>query len=222
MRNRECCWIAVVVLCIGSVSAWGQPSFPRFNFNVGGGLGVGRGAVGSFVGNSYFGVAGGGVNLSRMFGVNAEYMYYDLNIRPSVNQSQALGDTSGSLQSVSLNGIVRPPVHLGRIGFYGIFGIGFYRRSETSNRGLIPALATCQPSWVWWDIACSGFPPQTVTAQNMGSFSKDAGGFNYGGGITRSLNHLHNAKIYFEFRYHRAYQSDVQTSMMPISFGLRW
>jgi hypothetical protein len=199
----------------------GQRSYPRFNFNVGGGIGIGRGAVGSFVGNSYFGVAGAGMNLNRWFGFDGEYMYYDLGIRKSVSDTQGLGNTSGALHAASLNGIVRPPYHLGRMGFYGIGGVGFYDRRLSSSTGPIPAGSICQPTWTyWWDIYC---PAGTATpGQSLSSFSKIAGGFNYGGGITYRLNHLNNAKLYFEWRYHKAEHSDVQTIIWPVTVGLRW
>src|SRR5882762_11118022 len=85
LRNRI---LFLLVFCALITSASAQLDFNRFNFTVGGGLGIGRGEVASFVGNSYHGVAGGGVNFSRMFGVDAEYMYYELGLRPSVGQSQ--------------------------------------------------------------------------------------------------------------------------------------
>jgi hypothetical protein len=149
-------------------------------------------------------------------------MYYDLGLRPSVSQSQSLPDASGHMQSISLDGIVNVPRHLGRFGAYGIFGVGFYDRSVSLAHSelLVPPIA-CQPTWTrWWGINCinGGVVPQ----QTISSFSKVAGGFNYGGGITYRLNHLHHSKLYIEWRYHRAYQSDVKTIVMPITIGLRW
>jgi len=229
LRNRVLWLLAFCGLSIASVVAQtsaaqtsGQKNYPQFNFNVGGGFGMGRGVVGSFVGNSYFGVAGAGMNFSRMFGFNAEYMYYDLPIRTSVRNDQGLNDTTGSLSAISLDGIVRPPGHLGKLRFYGIFGVGFYRRSVTSSNTGDLLGAFCQPSWVWWDIVCTGVPPSVQTDQHLGSFSKIAGGYNYGGGVTYPLNHFHKAKVYVEYRYHKAYQSDVQTIVWPITVGLRW
>ncbi len=68
------------------------------------------------------------MNFSRLFGVDAEYMYYDLSIRPSVANGPAnLHNTSGRLQSISLDGIVNVPYHRGKLHAYGIFGVGFYR-----------------------------------------------------------------------------------------------
>ncbi len=218
MRNR-----IVFLLALGNLiaSASAQSNFNRFNFTAGGGLGIGRGEVASFVGNSYHGVVGGGVNFSRMFGVDAEYMYYNLGIRPSVINRQSLNDASGHLQSVSLNGIVNAPLR-SKFGAYGIFGIGFYRRSVSANRELLPFGTTCQPAWArWWGIDCVNGSITAPQGQTLSSFSKDAGGLNFGGGITYRLKYAH-PKLFIEGRYHRAYHSDGQTTMLPITVGLRW
>lgn len=222
MRNRTLVLLVFVGMMATSALAQfeGQPRYPRFNFNAGGGYGIGRGDVGSFVGNSFFGVGGAGVNFGRVFGVSGEYMYYDLGIRQNVRETQGLQSTSGSLQSFSLNGIVRPPYSVGKLSAYGIFGVGFYDRRVSSTTGQLNAGAPCEPSWVWWDIYCPG--KLTPYQQNLGSFSKIAGGYNWGGGVTYSLGRWHHAKVYGEFRYHKAYQSDVQTVVWPLTVGLRW
>ncbi|MGD0468531.1 MAG: outer membrane beta-barrel protein [Terriglobales bacterium] len=219
MRNRI---LLSFVFCGLVASASAQSNFNRYTFNAGGGLGIGRDEVAAFVGNSPQFTVGGGMNFTRIFGADAEYMYYDLGLRPSVSQSQSLPDASGHMQSISLDGIVNVPRHLGRFGAYGIFGVGFYDRSVSLAHSelLVPPIA-CQPTWTrWWGINCinGGVVPQ----QTISSFSKVAGGFNYGGGITYRLNHLHHSKLYIEWRYHRAYQSDVKTIVMPITIGLRW
>ena len=213
----------LLVFCGIAASASAQSDFNRFNFTVGGGYGIGRGDVASFVGASDHAVVGGGVNFSRLFGIDAEYMYYNLNFRPSVMQSQSLSDQSGQMQSISLNGIVTVPRHYGKLGAYGIFGVGFYRRSVSIPNRFLQAGTTYQPAWRWWDLTwVNNIPGGQLNAQNMSSNSKDAGGFNYGGGVTYRLNHLHNSKVYIEYRYHRAYQSDGKTIVWPITIGLRW
>jgi Outer membrane protein beta-barrel domain len=217
LRNRI---LLLLIFCGLITSASAQSNFNRFNFTVGGGLGIGRGEVASFVGNSYHGVAGGGVNFSRMFGVDAEYMYYDLGLRPSVSQSQHLNGATGNMQSVSLDGIVTVPLH-SKFGAYGIFGVGFYRRSVSANRELLIPPQACEPVWArWWGIQCvNGALDGT---QTLSSYSKDAGGFNFGGGVTYRLSRFYNTKVFIEGRYHRAYHSDGQTSVLPITVGLRW
>lgn len=212
-----------VVVASGSAQEEGQRNFPRFNFNVGGGYGIGRGDVAGFVGNSFHGTAGAGWNFSRLFGVDAEYMYYDLPIRPSVANRQGLGNANASLNVVSLNGIVRPPYHFGRYGFYGIFGVGFYDRNTYSSTGSVN-LALWQPSWRWWDIYCAGQPCYVPASppQSLGTFTKIAGGYNMGGGLTYSLNRWHHAKVYAEFRMHHPYFSDSSMGAWPFTVGLRW
>ena len=161
------------------------------------------------------------MNFTRMFGADAEYMYYDLGFRPSVKLNQYLANQSGHMQSISLDGIVNVPRHLGKLGAYGIFGIGFYDRTVSVPRNSLTANTRYESAWKWWDIDRDIFG-NIITPQTMSSNSKVAGGFNYGGGITYRLNHLHNSKLYVEWRYHRAYQSDGQTIVMPITVGLRW
>jgi len=199
--------------------ASGQSNFKRLNFEVGGGLGIGKGAVGKFVGGSYHGVAGGGLNRSRMIGFDGEYMYYGLPLKKSVIQNQfLLPGATGHVQSVTLNGIVTAPLQ-GRWGAYGIGGVGWYQRSVSNRSEFLAAGTPCQPAWIWWDLTCVNgviSPAQTLTSR-----TKDAGGFNFGGGVTYRLHHPH-AKLYLEGRYHRAYHSDVQTTFIPVTVGLRW
>lgn len=212
--------LLVLAICGLAAMASAQADFNRFDFNVGGGLGIGRSYVAAFVGNSYHAEAGAGINFSRLFGVDAEYMYYGLGLRPSVSQNQSLPDASGNLQAISLDGIVNVPRHFGKWKAYGIFGVGFYRRSVSARSQLLAPGTICQAAWVrWWDVNCLNGAIQS--AQTMSSMTKDAGGFNYGGGVTYSVPRLHS-RLYVEGRYHRAYQSDGQTIVIPISVGLRW
>jgi hypothetical protein len=229
LRTHSWLKFALLVLALmGSLvaSSWaqfeGKSSVPRFNYNVGGGFGWGRGDVSSFVGDSYVAVAGAGMNFTRMFGFNGEYMYYDLTPKTSVADTQHLGSANGSLQSFSLNGLVRPHYKFVGISGYGIFGVGFYDRRVSSTTGRINPGSYCQPSWIWWDIYCVNNLTPSPNSQYLGDVSKIAGGYNFGGGATYPLKRWHNAKVYAEFRYHHAYQSDVVTTVVPITVGLRW
>ena len=211
-----------VVVATATAQTEEKRNYPRFNFNFGGGYGIGRGDAGAFSGNSFLATGGAGWNFNKIFGASAEYMYYDLPIRPSVAIGQKLGSANASLNVISLNGIVRIPYKLGRYGAYGIFGVGFYDRNSYSNTGLLQVGSVCQPSWRWWDIYCfNGFVPSSPP-QSLGSFSKIAGGYNLGGGLTFDLNRWHRAKLYAEFRIHKPYFSDSEMSAWPITVGLRW
>jgi hypothetical protein len=213
----------LVLLGLSVATASAQSNVPRFNFEVGGGLGIGKGLVGRVVGGSYQGEAGAGLNFSRTFGFNGEYLYYGLPIKESVIKQQfGWGNSAGgSVQAASLNGIVTP-LH-GHLGVYGIFGVGFYVRNVSTTRNLLLKGAACQPAWKWWDLTCTLGPNPALTSdQTISSNTKDAGGFNFGGGVTFGLHHLHHARLFVEGRYHRAYHSDVQTTFIPATVGLRW
>ncbi len=220
MSNRI---LLLLVVCglAASAAAQDQPKFNRYTYSVGGGLGIGLEDVASYVGDSFHGVVTGGMNFNRIFGADVEYMYYDLNFRPSVKFDQSLTDQSGSMQSISVDGIVNVPYHLGKLSAYGIFGVGFYHRAVSIPSRVLPAGTIYQPAWRWWDIDRDIFG-NPIPGQVMSSNSKDAGGFNYGGGVTYPLNHIFNSKLFVEWRYHRAYHSDGQTIVMPITIGLRW
>ena len=227
MRNRIL-FLAVVCGLVASASAQdsAQSSFGRYTFSVGGGPGFGKGYVANFSGNTFQGTVGGGINFSRMFAVDAEYLYYDLSLRPSVSR-QGLPDASGHLQSVSLDGIVNVPRHIGRFGVYGIFGFGFDDRGVSAHSELLTNGSVCQQAYYrWWGINCTDLNPGSTPTvngnQTLSSYSKVAGSYNYGGGITYQLQSWHHAKVYAEYRYHHAYQSDAETIVLPISVGLRW
>jgi len=214
------------------VSASAQSDFNRYNFTVGGGLGIGKDDVAAYVGNSPQVTFGAGRNFTRMFGADAEFMYYDLGFRPSVIQGQSLAGQSGHMWSFSLDGIVNAPRHIFKVGAYGIFGLGFYDRSvKLAHSQFLQNGTPCQPAWRWWDLTCVEYNPAagpTIQVngppygETISSNSRIAGGFNYGGGLTYPLNHFDRAKIFLEWRYHRAYQADGMTIGMPITIGLRW
>jgi hypothetical protein len=223
-----------LISCGLIASASAQSVFNRLNFTAGGGPGIGRDDVASYVGNSPQATVGAGWNFNRMFGVDAEYMYYALGFRPSVIQSQALPGQSGHMNSISLNGIITVPRHFNKLGAYGIAGIGFYDRSmKLAHSQFLPNGTPMQPAWRWWDLnwvdnnpaqgpVIEQPTPGPPFGETMSSNSKIAGGFNFGGGITYPISHLNRTKVFFEFRYHRAYQSDGKTIVMPITVGLRW
>jgi len=232
LRNRILvlfvfCGLAASASAQDATQGSSQSGLGRYTINFGGGPGIGRTYVANFVGNSVQATVGVGYKLNRLFSVDAEYMYYDLDLRQSVKQGQSLPDATGRLQSASLNGIVNVPKHIGKFGAYGIFGVGFDDRSVSANKQLLEPGTVCQPTYSrWWGINCVDYNPQsppTVSfAQTLSSYSRVAGSFNYGGGLTYQLQSWHHAKLYFEYRYHKAYQADAETEVWPVTVGFRW
>jgi hypothetical protein len=214
LRKRILFLLAFGGLGIATASA---QSFHRFNFNVGGGFGIPMGNVGNFTDTSYHGVAGGGVNFSRAFGIKAEYMYFNLGFQDSVKLNQFLPDATGHVQSATLNAFFNIPLQ-GKVGVYAIGGAGWYQRSvDTRSQVLVPG-TVCQPAWNLWGIACTHGLIETT--QTLSSHTVSAGGYNFGGGFTYRLKK--QARIYVEGRYHHANTSDGNTTVFPVTIGLRW
>jgi Outer membrane protein beta-barrel domain len=201
---------------IGLATASAQ-NFKRFNFNVGGGFGAALGDVGKVTGTSYNGVAGGGINLSRRFGVKAEYMFYNLSFKDSVKQGQDLFDATGHVQSATLNLFYNFPLQ-GKAGVYAIGGAGWYQRAVDARSRFLPEGTVCQPAWGLWGISCTN--GLVTPAQALSSNTVSGGGYNFGGGFTYRVTK--SAKVYVEGRYHHANTSDSHTSVFPFTVGLRW
>jgi len=73
-----------------------------------------------------------------------------------------------------------------------------------------------QRYWSWW-YGCAIGSVNFVT----GSRSANAFGENIGGGLTFRLGESH-LKVYTEVRYHHAGYNRVSTSLLPLTFGIRW
>ena len=216
--NRRILFLLALCAFSSVVPTWAQTS--RYNFNVGGGVGFGKGDVGKFTNASYDAVAGGGLNLNHMLGVKAEYMFYNLSFKNSVKQFQGLQGASGNLQSLTLNPTANFSLG-GRWGVYGIGGFGIYRRSVSAPSKFLAVGTVCQPAWIWWSIRCDT-NNLVSPAQTLSSHTAYAGGYNVGGGITYRLPGFYHAKLYAEGRYHHAYTGSSKTSVFPVTFGVRW
>lgn len=217
MRLRILFLLALSWLVVMTASAQ-TPS--RFNFNVGGGFGGAFGNVGKFTGISYNAVAGGGINLSRSWGVKAEYMYFNLGFDDSVKAGQSLPEATGHLQSVTLNLLYSHSLG-GKWGVFAIGGGGWYQRNVGARTQFLPQGALCQPAYQLWGITCTtGVFPLVDPAQILSSNTVNGGGYNAGGGLTYRLSR--KTKLYVEGRYHHSYTSDDHTNVFPVTIGLRW
>jgi opacity protein-like surface antigen len=211
--------LSFCALAITAASA--QKKLPLFTFNAGGGPGINRGAINSYTNSSYHGVVGGGVNFSRLFSLNAEYMYYNLPFQSALTHApQGVPGATANVQAATLNLIVNAPLH-SRWGVYGIAGFGGYRRAVSADKTLLLNGTACQNVYVFWNVLCTTSSPIEVKGdQTISSRITSVGGYNYGGGVSYRVGH--RLKIYGEARYHRTNNRDIRTQVFPITFGIRW
>ncbi len=208
-------FLATITVLGALASAHGQEGqdYSKFLFNIGGGVGFPQGDLGKFVNDGANFVVGGGVNFSRIFGVDSEFMWQDLPINSSTLNLLQTPGASARQYAWTFNPIVHIPLGH-KVGAYAIGGIGWYHRSgETTTPGVG---VVCDPYWSWW-YGCGLGTVNFVT----GSRSANAFGENIGAGLTFRLGESH-AKIYAEFRYHHAGYNHVSTNVIPLTFGIRF
>jgi hypothetical protein len=193
-------------------------SAQRYNFNIGGGPGFPLAKASDFAGTSYNFVAGAGPNLSHHVKMNAEFMFHGLPIHQSIVDQIGVSKVKGRLYSLTANFIIGSSAG-GSKGAYLIGGGGWYRRTVEAQQTVLQAGEICEPIWIWWNVQCiNGIFPTDVT---IGSSTSSAGGFNVGGGLTYRLGQS-STNFYAEVRYHRAFTRNVDTIVLPVTFGLRW
>ena len=192
-------------------------SAQSFNFNIGGGPAFPLGKTGDFANTSYNFVVGGGPNLVPHVKLNAEFMFNGLPVDRSIINQLGFSNVKGRLYSLTSNVIVGSSIG-GRKNAYLIAGGGWYRRTIEAKQTVLTVGEVCEPWW-WWDAQCvNGIVTTEVT---VGSRTSSAGGFNVGGGLTFGLGES-SANFYAEVRYHRAFTRNGETSVLPLTFGIRW
>jgi hypothetical protein len=189
----------------------------RFNFNIGGGPAIPLSHAGDFANTSYnFVVGGGPANLAPHVKFNGEFMFHGLPLKRSVIDEAQIPSAKGRLYAVTGNLLVGGG---DKKGAYVIVGGGWYRRTAEAPETKFAAGDVCAPVLQWWDAKCmNGVFPADVT---IASHSSNAGGINIGAGLTVSAGKS-GAHLYAEVRYHHAFTDGVDTTVLPITFGIRW
>lgn len=188
-----------------------------FNFNFGGGPGFPLGETNQFAHPSYNFVVGGGHNVVPHVNMNAEFMYHGLPVDRSIVKPLGLSNVNGRLYSLTGNLLIGTSIG-GHRNAYLIGGGGWYRRTMQAKQTVLKVGEVCEPWW-WWDAQCvNGI---VSSEETVGSRTSSAGGFNVGGGLMFQIGDS-TANFYAEVRYHRAFTSTVDTTVLPITFGFRW
>jgi len=208
--RKQLLWL----LCFISIPALAQ----KYTFNIGGGPGFPLGQTSDFANLSYNFVGGGGLNLTPHVKFDGEFMFHGLPVQRDIIDQLGVSNVKGRLYSLTGNLIVGTSIGGGK-NVYAIGGGGWYRRTVEAQQTMLQQGEVCVPSWIWFGIECvNGIFPTDVT---VGSRTSSAGGFNVGGGFTFRLGES-SANLYTEVRYHHAFTKNVDTTVLPLTFGVRW
>jgi len=187
----------------------------KFNFNIGGGFSEPVRDTDGRLDMGYNINVGAGVNFVPAFGVVGEFGYNNFGLASSVLSAAGAPEGTTRLYSATLN----PIIHFnprGRFDLYAIGGGGYYRRTVEFTAPTVATVTAFDPFFgVFFPAAV---PANTV----LGTFTQNKGGWNVGAGVSARVKGDSNVKIYAESRYHYIYTNPVRTTVLPVTFGLRW
>ena len=187
---------------------------PRFTFDVGGGFTKPVGHLDGRIDTGWNAQAGAGVNLAPWLGVMGQFMYTEAGLNGSFLQS--IGEPDGNFRMWGFS--LDPIVHLnprGHVDFYLIGGPGVYRRTVEFTQPTVTTVTAFDPFFGYF------FPVDVPANQVLGSFGTTAFGMNGGGGVSVRVGNG-NAKLFAEARYIKMYTQGSSTSVLPVTFGIRY
>lgn len=206
----------------GTAQSVGAPSFRKWGFAFGGGVNIPSGGQSGTYHTKSMGLQFGlARNLNRYFGAQAEYDWDFLGIPDSVLANYCSNCTSADaiINALTVNPILN--VHSsGRIGLYAIGGGGYYWKKSRFLTWTGAELCTPTEGCI---------PVQSVVS----SWSSNAFGYNFGGGMTWRLGSS-QAKVFAEGRYtwinNQTPSSGggeyppayYRTTFIPTVAGIRW
>lgn len=187
----------------------------RLTLNGGAGYTIMTGDSGNRLKDGWNVTVGAGYKVNDTFRITGEYSYFGLGVTDAVLIALRVPDGKANVISITGQSVFTFGEN-STVGGYAIGGGGAYRRYVEFSRPTTAAINITDP---WW-----GYDGPIVVSANtvIGSISSWGGGFNFGGGITFRLSSDSDVRIFAEYRYHRAYTSNLVTQLMPITFGLRW
>jgi len=156
----------------------------------------------------------GGYFFNRYFGVTGNFMFSDLGITRTELDNLNVPDGRARVYGLTADATFRLPLGH-RFSAYGLVGGGYLRRTvEFTN----PTYAQTMVFNPWWGY----FGPALVPVNEiLGSVTNNSGAFDVGGGVNIPVRRT-KCHVFIETRYYKGFTSNTDTTVIPISFGLRW
>lgn len=217
MRKRVSI-ISSLVLCAcgfaGKSFAQSESDFHRFTIGAGGGFTAITGYDAGRLDHGGNVLVGGGLNLNRYLGITGNFMFNQLGITGSELNSLNQPDGSARVYSVTLDPTFRLPLGH-RFSAYVLGGGGFLRRTVEFTQ---PTLAQTFVFNPWWGYIGPALVPVN---QILGTVTNNSGAFDVGGGLNVALPRT-GAHLFFESRYFHGFTSNSNTTLVPVTVGIRW
>jgi hypothetical protein len=157
---------------------------------------------------------GAGYNFNRFFGITGTFMFDQLGITGSELLRLNVPDGSARVYTFTVDPTLRLP--LGQHwSVYVLAGGGYLRRTIEFTQPTIAQTIVFDP---WWGY----FGPALVPVnQILGSVTSNAGAFNVGAGVNIPLP-VPRLHLFVESRYIHGFTDKSNTTIVPITVGIRW
>lgn len=191
-----------------------QDDFHHLTFNVGGGFTAVTQGISNRLDHGGNLQGGVGLNLTRHLGVQGTFMFNGLGItRSALN---AAGQPDGSARVYTFTVDPKLTVWSGeKASLYLLGGGGWMRRTVEFTQPTLVSTFIFDP---WFGY----YGPVLVPAnQVLGSITQDTGVWDVGAGFNFPLPRT-SAKLYLEGRYFDGLTNGRHTTLVPITFGIRW
>ena len=208
-------------MCAVSSPRLHAQDYSKFTMNIGGGISTPLNPTGAYAGMSGNFAAGLGYNINQKNAIIGEFMFSGLPSNLAVIQPVKAPYSSINLYSLTVNYRHQfDRISGSPFGVYTLFGGGWYHRYTAINKDyVVPPGIACQPVWYWWGYGCdsNGY----VYTNTVASKGSSAGGLNGGVGFTIRFADS-NLRFFTEARYHYAFTDRIPTTMVPVTFGIRY
>jgi opacity protein-like surface antigen len=158
--------------------------------------------------------AGGGHFFNHYLGITGSFLFNQLGItRQELNRLNQ-PDGNARVYMVTVDPTLRLPLPHG-INVYVLAGGGYLRRTVEFTRPTLAQTVIFDP---WWGYFGSALVPVN---QILGSVTSNSGAFDAGAGVNLPLPRT-ELKLYVESRYVHGFTSNSNTTIVPITAGIRW
>jgi opacity protein-like surface antigen len=187
--------------------------FHRFTFKAGGGWTPVTGELHDRLQNGGHFLVGAGYNFNRRFGALLEYQLNELGVRDNVVAALSVPAADARIWSITVNPQVKL-IQRDRWDVYAIGGVGYYRRTVDLLEPTVAPVLVFDPFF--------GFvtPVLVPTSSVIGSIRRNGVGLNGGAGFSVKIGG--GVSAFAESRFHWADHDVINSTIAPVSFGIRF
>lgn len=207
-------WLGALLFVPGALFAQDEEGFHHLTLSAGGGLTTITGADAGKLDHGGNLQLNGGYFFNRHLGITGNFMFSALGITRTALNNLNVPDGHGRVYSFTMDPTLRLP--LGR-GFsaYVLAGGGYLRRTVEFTAPTLVQTTIFDP---WWGYLGPALVPAN---QILGRVTDNAGAFDVGGGLNIPLPST-RAKLFLETRYFKGFTGGTDTTVVPVTFGIRW